>query len=249
MLVIRLEFNSSSEVIVRLFAALIVPVLGAATASASPELHSGAHAARAGVGAYDCQESSDIVFEQIPDAVLGLFSQDDACYPLLAQTADDFVGTGEDLVAMGWWGLYWNGTALAPDGFRIEIYADDGGVPGDLLYETTTTEYNEVLGDSQMSEPSSYCTVLEPPFEMADGSTYHMSVIPLLCFPPQWGHSTGIGNGVPGHFRSVFFDFPEWTPNVDVFGFEWELALVLFASFSDPIPVDDVSWSAIKGLY
>ena len=117
-----------------------------------------------------------------------------------AEVADNFMGDGADVVGVGWWGVYWNGTPLPPDGFNIRIYADNGGLPGDLLYEETAATYNETAGD-----PYGYCANLAAPFAKADGVGYHLSVQAQFCFPPQWGYSSGDGDGLQASFKSAFF--------------------------------------------
>ena len=160
----------------KLGAIFTVFALAAVSANAQIVIESGPFSVdSAGLDAFDCE--GETKSEQLPNGVSGLAAQDDQCYPFLAQTADDFLGDGNDIVGAGWWGVYWNGTPLPPDGFRVEIYSDNGGVPGDLLFSEDTSDYNETAGD-----PNGYCSQLSG-FNKADGVTYHMSVTAVLLLP------------------------------------------------------------------
>lgn len=195
--------------------------------------------------AYDCGAIDSIKWEQLPNGGSGLASQDDQCYPFLAESADNFMGDGADIVGVGWWGVYWNGTPLPPDGFRISIFADNGGSPGDLLYTEETGTYNETVGD-----PYGYCANLAAPFTKADGVGYHLGVTAVFCFPPQWGYATGDGDGAEMHFRSAFFGFPDWVPGAVVFGTQWDMAFLLYnGDGGGTVPTEDATWTSIKGLY
>jgi hypothetical protein len=150
------------------------------------------------------------------------------CYPFAAEVADDFVGTGDLVYGVGWWGTYWSGAPFSPDGFNIRVYADDGGVPGDLLREQYVTEYEEEAGD-----PFGFCANVHA-FTPVDGVRYHLSVQAVLCDPPQYGWATGEGNGLEGHFRSEVFGYPEWVPASEVFREPHELAFHLLGTGEPP---------------
>ncbi len=193
-----------------------------------------------GLDATDCE--GEIKWVQEPDGASGLAAQDDQCYPFLAQIADNFLGDGNDIVGVGWYGVYWNGSPLPPDAFRIEIYTSDAdGCPGDLVYSDETSDYNQTLG-----APDGYCSQVTP-FNKADGVSYHISVTAVFCFPPQYGSATGVGDGQQACFRSAFFGFADWTPATDVFGVPYDLAFLLY---NEPgTPTEEASWSSIKKLY
>lgn len=195
--------------------------------------------------AYDCGAIDSIKWEQLPNGATGMASQDDVCYPFAAEVADNFMGDGADVVGVGWWGVYWNGSPLPPDGFNIRIYADNGGTPGDLLYQETAATYNETQGD-----PYGYCANLAAPFRKADGVGYHLSVQAQFCFPPQWGYSSGDGDGLQAHFKSAFFGFPDFVTASTVFGVPYEGAFLLYNDGGGgTVPTEDATWTSIKGLY
>jgi len=222
-----------------LFAVALV-VAGAANAEVQSE--SGPYTVEIdGLDAFDCEGTTK--WEQLPNGASGLSSQEDVCYPFESNVADNFVGDGGDVVGIGWWGVYWNGTPLAPDAFNIEIYSDNGGFPGDLLASTSTTEYNETVGD-----PNGYCSQIDS-FTKADGVTYHVSVQASFCFPPQWGWGTGDGDGAEISFLSAFFGYPDWIPGSTTFGVAYDAAFVLYNGEGDPTPTEEKTWSGIKSLY
>ncbi len=220
--------------------ACIVIVLPAA--AETPGVASGPYTVTSdGLDAFDC--FGEIYYEQPPNGLSGLSSQDDVCYPFVSEVVDDFLGAGSDLVGTGWWGVYWGGSPLPPDAFRIKIYPESvtGGVPGELVYEVTTTDYNETLGD-----PNGYCANFDP-FTIADGQRYFVGFQAIFCFPPQWGESTGDGNGMQGLFKSEFFGWPDFVPNDEVFGVPYESAFLLYED--SVVPIHHGSWAFVKGLY
>jgi hypothetical protein len=191
--------------------------------------------------AYDC--GTEWKWEQMPDGQSGLAAQDDQCYPFLAECADDFMGDGSNVTGVGWWGVFWNGSPVAPDGFQITIYlSDPDGCPGEAICSEFVTDYNQTAGD-----PYGYCATLAEACPKADGVSYHVSTTAVFCFPPQWGSATGTGNGQQMCFRSAFFGFPDWVPGNVVFGVNYDLAFLLYND--GIVPTEDASWSSIKNLY
>ena len=190
--------------------------------------------------AFDCE--GVIKWEQLPNGVSGLSSQDDQCYPFLSEVADDFMGDGEMMIGAGWWGVYWNGTPIAPDAFNLKVYADGGGAPGELIYSEAVTDYNETFGD-----PYGYCALLSEGVMKMDGMTYWLGVQAVFCFPPQWGYGTGEGSGSEIHFLSAFFGYPDWVPGSVVFGVPYDAAFLLYNG--GEVPTEDATWSEIKALY
>jgi hypothetical protein len=222
-----------------LFAAALVI---AGTANAEVQSDSGPFTVELdALDAFDCE--GETKWEQLPNGGTGASSQDDVCYPFESNTADNFVGDGTDMIGVGWWGVYWNGTPIPPDAFNIEIYADNGGLPGALLAETSTTDYNETVGS-----PNGYCSQIDT-FSKADGVTYHLSIQASFCFPPQWGWSSGDGDGLQGSFRGALFGFPDWVSATTVFGVPYEFSMVLYNGDGPPVPTEEKTWSGIKSLY
>jgi hypothetical protein len=188
----------------------------------------------------------EVQFEQLPNEVARIISQEDVCYPFLCEAADDFVGTGQPITTVAWWGAYWGGGPIPADAFHINIYTtNSGGCPENLIYSHTSFDYEEDLDGSS----AAYCAQLEAPFPSSSGVVYELSIVASLCYPPQWGWATGDGNGQEGCWRSEFLGVPEWTPLSDTpFGFEpYEFAFVLYTDLA--VPIVEKSWGTIKGFY
>jgi len=222
---------------------LLAVGLAATSAYASPPEF--AYAGPTGVSPPPLDCDGEIFFEQLPDDGGYLAAQDDLCYPLRFEHADDFVGTGDWITSVGWWGAYWSGNPLSPDAIRITLYAVDAdGCPGESLSSQRIEEYEE----SRVGSEASFCVRLTEPFETRDGIAYALSILPELCFPPQTGWATAIGNGQEGCFRSAFLDYPDWVPISETFtGAPYELAFVLVTD--DVVPIERGSWGRIKALY
>jgi hypothetical protein len=193
-----------------------------------------------GLDVFDCE--GDTKWEQLPNGGGLMSSQDDVVYPFTSDLADDFAGDGEDLTGVGWWGGYWNGTAVPPDAFNVRVFADNGGMPGDMIYEHQTADYNETVGS-----PNGYCTNM-PAFNKADGATYWLSVQAVLVFPPQWGWASGDGNGVGVWQRFPLLGFEDWTSSEVAFGDVRDASFVLYNE-DGVLPVEEKTWSSVKNLY
>jgi len=192
-----------------------------------------------GLDPYVCADDvlgADVLWEQLPDGVGAIATQDDTQYPFAAECADDFVATGNDLVSVGWWGSYWNGDPRTPDAITVRLYADGGGSPGDLVHEFTTTEFDE----SRDGTGAGFClNVPGGGFGPEADTTYFLSIQPSLFFPPQIGWQTGSGGGAEAHHRSDIFGYPDWVPVGEVVDGARDLAFVVFdAPIVDPVFTD-----------
>lgn len=182
------------------------------------------------------------VFEQLPDGDTSLASQSDACTPFVAECADDFTGDGSSIVAVSFWGYFWEPTPSQPKAFTIRFFAAAmGGGPGELLFEREVTEIASSGGDVIRYDAS-----LGEVFETTAGATYYISIVAEHCSPPQWGWASAAGNAEDVYFRSDYFGYPEWTRGNDVFGDAYDLA---FRLMGEPVPVSDVSWSLLKHAF
>jgi len=240
---------------------LVAPVLGAALLAAlprpaladapvTPTATGGALPSGGAWASGDGTCTADILgWEQLPEpGAIGFAAQDDASYPLTSEVADDFVGNGNTLVGVEWWGVYWNGVAEPPESFRIRIYADDEGLPGEMLYDEVVADYEETVDD-----PNHYCAILPSEFEKTESATLHLSVQASLTFPPQWGWATSFLDAKKGDVecsaRSVTFGSVDWVPGSEIF-IETEPKEVSFRLLeSKESPVDELSWTAIKSYY
>jgi hypothetical protein len=184
----------------------------------------------------------------------GLASQDDTCYPFFAQCADDFYCfDGSPIVAVEWWGVYWNPGPPPPPGyfFVIEFWSDDGepypeSSPLQLLYQEPCYVFTEDYDEDY--QQYHYTQYLEYPFFQEAGNKYWISIYAFFCYPPQFGWCIGEPPwGDPANFYSPFFGYPEWTPSQYVWGVEYDMAFVLYGPSISP--VEDSSWGNIKAMF
>jgi hypothetical protein len=147
--------------------------------------------------------------------------------------------------------VYWNGGVVAPDGFDISIWADTGGMPagdpesGGALFFETHADYHETFSGATEAD---YCTNFSGSFYSEPDVTYWLGIQAVFCFPPQWGWSTGVGNGVDVWFGFPLLGYPYWTPGVSAFGFTSDMAFLFFSECIGT-PTKDTTWSKVKNLY
>ncbi len=124
-----------------------------------------------------------------------------------ATSYDDFsFATAGTVVDVSWVGGYFNPPAQgAITGWNISIWADNAGQPGVLLNTTAIagTANETSLGNYGGNPFFSFSGSLGTAFAAAAGTTYWLSVVPDLGFPPQWGW--GVGTGGNGNSYQDFF--------------------------------------------
>lgn len=208
--------------------------------------------ATAGNGSYQYEPTRDIKWMQLP--LVGgsaIASQYDFCDPLFeVKCADDFFcEDGDEIVAVEWWGQYWNGSPFPPAYFTIRFYSDNPGppsTPAELLYLFECYDYNEEY-DPNYDQYHYFCEI--PPFFQEAGNIYWLSVQPALCFPPQWGWCQCAEEyywNDQGVLKSDYFGVPNWTEINILVGYYVEFSFILHSPFS---PVEDSTWGGIKALY
>ncbi|MGB2980240.1 MAG: dockerin type I repeat-containing protein, partial [Candidatus Zixiibacteriota bacterium] len=128
-----------------------------------------------------------------------LSSQNDAVYPFVSQTADDFMFPTDMLVTdVHWWGGFWNGPPdeVDPCDFHIYIYADDGtgtmptgaGMPDPAPTALASYFFPGLTG--YPLDPNGfyeYDVDLSPGFSAAAGVKYWIAIQADFPYPPQWG--------------------------------------------------------------
>ncbi|HVP55327.1 MAG TPA: PEP-CTERM sorting domain-containing protein [Candidatus Eisenbacteria bacterium] len=94
-----------------------------------------------------------------------------------------------------WFGGYWNGSGNVITGWTISIYADAGLQPGGVLW----SQYFSVAHVGYMEScnlPNSMCAYdmdnIVGGYKLMPFTTYWISVVPDITFPPQWGWGTGM---------------------------------------------------------
>jgi hypothetical protein len=121
---------------------------------------------------------------------------DTASFGLFAQVYDNFTLANSDTVdSVHWEGEYFNPPQQGQiTGWTVNIYADNGGQPGNLLQSTHVNgTANETFDGNFGGFPAYTYTVTGLGFNAAAGVQYWLDVYPDLAFPPQWGWSSGTG--------------------------------------------------------
>lgn len=182
----------------------------------------------------------------------GLASQQDDCYPFFAQVADDFMCyESGPILAIEWWGTYWNPGYPPPAGtfFVIEFWTDNPGPPShpeQLIYQEPCYNFTEDYDVDY--EQYHYVQYLENPFFQEEGNIYWLSVYAYFCYPPQFGWCTGEPPWNDcASFYAPFFGFDEWTTAEIVWGVCYDMAFVLYGPSVSP--VEDSSWGNIKAMF
>jgi hypothetical protein len=143
-----------------------------------------------------------LVYAQNPD-YQGLYaSQNDTStiFGAFAQAYDNFsLGTAGTLTQVQWVGGYYNPQTLGPISmFNVGFYANNGGQPGSLItsFAIAGNAGESFLQLDALGDPT-YLYTATVNFAASGGTTYWLSVVPSLSFPPQWGWtSSSQGDGI-----------------------------------------------------
>jgi PEP-CTERM motif len=142
-----------------------------------------------------------LVYAQTPD-YNGLYASqnDTAVFGMFAQAWDNFtLASATSLTEVQWVGGYYNPQTQGPiSSWFVGFYGNNAGQPGALLSSVTisgnggeTFLQNDSLGDPN------YLYTATVNFAAGAGTTYWLSVMPTIAFPPQWGWGTSSqGDGV-----------------------------------------------------
>lgn len=141
------------------------------------------------------------LFTQAADGTGALFASQNDTKPggsgNFATTYDNFsFGSDASITGVSWTGGYFNPPNSGPiSGFTIQFYADNAGIPGaSLASETIAGNANETLvGTIGSALVETYSASLPTAFAAAGGTTYWMSIVADLSFPPEWGWATSAG--------------------------------------------------------
>jgi hypothetical protein len=196
-----------------------------------------------GGGTYDSDRT--VIWSDPPDALGSIGSaQEDPISGLDTRLANDFeVATETTICLWRWWGGFWNGDPVAPDGFLMEWFMDAGCVPDVAPMATYQADsYNQQPYETEVEYSVEYDVAFGP-------GLYWFSTAALLTFPPQWGRLAATGIQVCDTvFRSAYFGYPDWTPAIIVFGYAFDASQEM-EDECEPTAVEESSWGAIKSLY
>ena len=146
--------------------------------------------------------SEVLVYAQNPDFLGLVASQNDTSgtFGAFATSYDNFtLGTATAVNAVQWIGGYFNPQSLGPiTQWTVSFYADSSGQPGGLLssFVIAGNGSETFLQFDTLGDPT-YLYTASVVFNAAAGTTYWLSVVPDLAFPPQWGWTTSSqGDGI-----------------------------------------------------
>lgn len=130
-----------------------------------------------------------------------------------ATVYDNFqLGSASDITTVDFYGAYANPPAQGPiTAFTVTFYADNAGQPGGALYTTTVSGTANETSVGTFGGYPFYSYSLATNFNAAAGTTYWLSIVPDLAFPPQWGWATGTGGD--GISYQDFFGTRSQNPN------------------------------------
>lgn len=122
-----------------------------------------------------------------------------------ATSYDNFtLGAATNITSVSWIGSFFNGSPGTITGFTLDFWSNAGGAPGTMLYtETVSGNAGQTfLQNDNVGDPT-YSYSLSAAFSAAAGTTYWLSIVPNMAFPPQWGWETGTGGD--GRAYQCFF--------------------------------------------
>jgi hypothetical protein len=141
-----------------------------------------------------------VVYSQAPDFQNLYASQNDTSgtFGAYATAYDNFtLSSATTITSVGWVGGYYNPQSLGPiTGWTVGFYANNAGQPGGLLASFGVPNAETFLQADNLGDPVySYTATVN--FAAGASTTYWLSVVPDLAFPPQWGWTTSSqGDGV-----------------------------------------------------
>ncbi len=142
-----------------------------------------------------------LVYAQNPDYLNLYASQNDTSGLGINFTSyDNFaLGTSTAITSVEWVGGYYNPqTAGAITGWTVGFYANNAGQPGSLLssFAISGNGGESSLGFDSLGDPV-YLYGASVSFAAGAGTSYWLSVVPDLPYPPQWGWTTSSqGDGI-----------------------------------------------------
>jgi len=143
-----------------------------------------------------------LVYTQNPDFNGLIASQNDTGggFGNFATAYDNFtLGSTTALTQVQWTGGYFNPQSQGPiSAWTVSFYANNAGQPGSLIssFGISGNAGESALGSDNIGDPVFLYTAAVN-FSAAGGTTYWLSVVPDIAYPPQWGWTTSTqGDGV-----------------------------------------------------
>ena len=145
------------------------------------------------------------------------------------RTADNFqLGSSASVSAIDWVGDRQSGG----ESFTFTFYADNGGLPGSVLFETTGTLATSPVGD--LAARTQYSSVLADSFSAAAGTTYWLSIFNAAA-DASWGWTgANLGTGLSVQRSNTESSWP--------FQNAWDMNFRLNSDAVAPVP-EPSSWA------
>jgi hypothetical protein len=174
------------------------------------------------------------VFSQTTDKSGGFASQNDTSggHGNYATTYDNFaLASSTSIGSLTWAGDFFNGSPAEISAFTVSFYADNAGVPGSPLQTASIlgkaneiADGNDLLGDPVFN----YSAALPTAFAANGGTTYWMSIVANVGYPPQWLWENATGGD--GRAYQTFTAGQEVLPN------DMTFSLISAATVETPEP-------------
>lgn len=173
----------------------------------------------------------DIVWDNGMDYVGLAAAQYDATINFDTFQADDFeFAELTEVCDVHWIGGYWNGDP-APFSWGISFYIDNAGPVGTPYAPTFAGPF--IFTDAQITKIDLGSGYYEMSVDLPDNipfppAKYWISIWGIGTYPPQsgWGYHETI-KLLPALWGSVYFEFPFWTPGIDVLGVNFDCCFQL----------------------
>jgi hypothetical protein len=173
-------------------AAIMLVLLGSASAASAAPVAKAVGAAPAALAA-----GATMLYSQPFDGTgNGWASQNDtADLGNFVTVYDNFsLGTSSNINSVEFTGEYFNPPSQGPiTAWTVTFWSDNAGQPGSSLYSQNISGTGNETFLGNFGDYPTYTYQLAVNFNAAAGTTYWVSVVPDLVFPPQWAWSTGTG--------------------------------------------------------
>jgi len=127
--------------------------------------------------------------------------------------ADDImVSEAATIRQLCWWGFYNENDPPESEVMRVRFYSDDGGLPGDILFEQelvnpTRVATGEVILVGELPPEYLFESQIDP-FDMAANTLYWLEIVQLGDMDSHYRWEYSLSEPTDFAFRNTFF--PEW---------------------------------------
>lgn len=145
-------------------------------------------------------------------------SYDPSTFGNIYQTYDNFsLSAPASITGVTWQGFSFDATtskatSTPVTAFNIDVYADNGGAPGTLLYQSTESSFTkssagtvDFFNKGSSETVYNYAATLATPFAATSNTTYWLMIQGVTDYPAYWTWNSGTGgDGLSYQTSSVF---------------------------------------------